>query len=173
LTVCYLLQIMNNMETQSDENKTAVKKKRPLFLTILCIISLLGITYIVLASVYEFYFPSASEKMLEKLTPFMGTMFDTFDTGTFIYISKIYKIIGIIAALVCLPGVILMWKLKRVGFIFYLIGELAPVISFLFLFWNFFHNPLMSIAFLLTSVLKFIVAAALIIMYAVNLKRMS
>ena len=121
---------MENMETQENTQNVEPKKKRPLFLTILCIISFLGIAYVLASTIYDYFTPSSSQNMLEKLAPLMGTMLDAFDTSTFLYFSKINKIISIIAAIICLPGVILMWRLKKAGFLFYLVGEISPVIAF-------------------------------------------
>jgi hypothetical protein len=48
--------------------------------------------------------------------------------GGLMSIGKISGIINLLAALICLYGVLQMWKLKKMGFYLYLIGEITPMI---------------------------------------------
>ncbi len=48
--------------------------------------------------------------------------------GGLMSIGKISGIINLLAALICLYGVLQMWKLKKIGFYFYLVGEITPMI---------------------------------------------
>jgi hypothetical protein len=92
--------------------------------------------------------------------------------GSFATITKLTGILGLVAALVCLYGVIQMWKLKKMGFWIYLVGEIAPIIitavtvgvAGLFTFAGGFTAIMIGLGSIFTI--------AFIIMYALNLKHM-
>jgi hypothetical protein len=93
--------------------------------------------------------------------------------GGLVAITTLSGILNLVAALICLWGVIQMWKLKKMGFYIYLVGEIAPLIisiatiGFAGLF-NF-AGGLMA----LTVAFGFIFSLLFIILYAVNLKHLS
>ena len=73
--------------------------------------------------------------------------------------------VGILGAVLCLIGAIMMWKQKKTGFYIYVVGEIVP--------------PIISMVLVgmggmgALGVLGFIVPIAFIIMYGVNLKHLS
>ena len=148
-------------------------KKRPTFLTVICILSFVGIGFVIISSLINILNMGNSQNEMMKLQTINSSLFDSVNFDIFFYYSKINNIVGFAAALICLAGVILMWRLKKLGFIIYIVGELAPTVTFFILFSSFFQNPLMSIVLMFSSILMFIVAIVFIIMYAVNLKHMS
>ncbi|MFH0867248.1 MAG: hypothetical protein V1904_13720 [Bacteroidota bacterium] len=161
------------MEQHNSDKLTGSYKKRPVFLTVLCIISLVGILFVFYSSSVKLFSLSYTENFFQKISSLGIQMAEPIDYGNFVYNTKIYHIINLIASLVCLAGVTAMWKLKKAGYFIYAVGELAPTVTFFILFGIFFHNPLMPFTFLLTAILMFVVAVAFLIMYTVNLKHMS
>jgi hypothetical protein len=71
---------------------------RPTFLTVLCILSYIGCGLSIISSLMQL-----------ATTPLAG-------------------VLNLVASLICLFGVIQMWKLKKMGFYLYLVGEIAPLI---------------------------------------------
>jgi hypothetical protein len=125
-------------------------KKRPLFLTIICIISFVGVGYTVLKSLWE---------INRIFTGFMDSSI-LFSMYGFMLLSNI------VFALLCLIGVLLMWKLKKAGYIIYLIGEVIPLILPLILMHNSFYG-------LQNLILGFLISSAFIVMYSLNFKHLS
>ncbi len=94
--------------------------------------------------------------------------------GGLISITKISGIVNLLAALICLYGVIQMWKLKKIGFYFYLVGEILPIIVTIatigFATMFSFAGGIFAI---IAGGLGLVFAIAFIVMYALNLKHMS
>jgi hypothetical protein len=157
-------------ETTSTNNRT-----RPGFLTVLCILSFVGIAFVVISALFNLfsYNSPASRNVLDQMGPLVNSVVQGIDFERMIYLSQIREIINIVAALICLAGVIMMWKLKKIGYFIYLVGEVAPIITSVVLFFNFSSNPFISLVFWIGNALAFVFSAAFIIMYGVNLKHMS
>jgi len=147
-------------------------KKRPPFLTVLCILSFVGIGIAIISSIINaFQIESSVDQLLQTQEQLnnSGVNFGSFDSyaanltqwGVLVYSFNIF------ASLILLVGVLLMWNLKKVGYYIYIIFELLPLIlSIVFLgFGNFITT--------ITFVFGFIFSLAFVIMYGVNLKHMS
>jgi hypothetical protein len=162
------------------ENQTS-PIARPTFLTVLCIISFVGLGLSILNNFSSFVLSSAGswlysivqeglEKALQQASStdpgaavFLEHMFDA--------ILKLIEVLPLLAGLtlvcstVALAGVLFMWKLKKSGF--YLYSGAKGLLVFL---------PILLIGFNLLSVLisigTFIGAAIFITLYALNLKAM-
>lgn len=151
---------------QQNTNVAETAKKRPGFLKVLCILSFIGIGFAVIGGIYNLMTIQATIDTLRMASGLLGgdlgSSIDAFiQWGTTVYI------INIVAALVCLIGVIMMWNLKKSGFYIYLIGEIAPAIASFALIGGF--GPFGTMA----MVAGLIFPIAFIIMYALNLKHMS
>lgn len=107
-------------------------KKRPVFLTVLGILSFIGIGFAVIGGIFGVIGIGGLRTMYEGLLSMGGTdnaaakeALDSALSG-----MQMSSIISIIAALICLVGVIMMWKLKKKGFYIYTVAELAgPIVS--------------------------------------------
>lgn len=164
------------MEQQEENHLPGSHTKRPVFLTIICLLSFVGIVYVISSSLNNLLVISASENMIEKHNTAGNSFYESVDVNDIDNSNDLYgsyNIVCIVAAVVCLAGVILMWKLKRVGYYLYIVGELAPTVVFFILFGRYFQNPLLSLKFMTSAVLMFFVAVAFITMYTLNFKRMS
>lgn len=132
--------------------------KRPTFLTVLCILSFVGIALSVIFGLKN-YFDATSMAANTELNDFVA-MFGM-DSAA---MAKSYLIVTLLNLLV-LAGVWMMWKQKKMGFFMYLIGEGAQAIV-----------PFVIIGGTVAgtqSLVMAIFAGVFIVMYALNLKHMS
>lgn len=163
----------NNIDSISSK---AEIKKRPPFLNVLCILSFIGIGYTVLNNIIGAIFISSGflEKveemlynlpeeepimMLEKLGYF--DMIHTFATN-----GLTMTLISIIGALVCLVGVLQMWKYKKTGYYIYFVGEIGVPLITAFLLGA--SSPIL----MMIAVMMFVFPIAFVIMYGFNLKHL-
>jgi uncharacterized membrane protein (DUF2068 family) len=166
-----------------EENVTTIDlpKKRPTFLTVICILSFIGSGYFGLIQplITYFTFETSYPAQVEKLTETLDNLEEAgVDSGFFysmsenglIQLEALSKNLELITGVNCLfailslLGVFLMFKLKKNGFYLYTIANA---------FWLL--VPLALIDF--NSMLGMTIGGALItivfvIMYAVNLKHM-
>jgi hypothetical protein len=153
------------METQNFMEP----KKRPTFLTVLCILSYVGVGIAIIGGAWNLI-------TLQSTIDAMKMMADT-GLAALVGIDKsaveamenwgfaVYSI-QIISALICLWGVLLMWKLKKMGFYIYVIAEILPAVATLLLMGGF--GPMGTMA----MVMSLIFPIAFIVMYALNVKHM-
>jgi len=154
-----------------EENTTLEPKKMPGFLKVLCILSFIGVGLSIIMSIVGYIGLAALSTMSNSLSsgfsdvPEVNTAMSSMDA--LVKNGALYYILLIVAALICLVGVIMMWKLKKTGFYIYVIGEIAPVILPFVLFGGF------GVLGTMALVMGLIFPIAFIIMYALNLKHMS
>jgi len=156
------------METidNSTEQKT---KALPTFLKVICILSFIGIG---LGLIFGLNSTINHNKELAKMEAqidqleALGFSYDLYEKT--VKHGQMINIIGLIANLGCLLGVLWMWKLKKKGFYVYTFFEIAPSILTLIVYGSSFgaFGPIVF-------VVSFLFPVAFIIMYATNLKYMS
>lgn len=169
------------MEDQKPITTTRTKK-RPTFLTILCILSFIGIGLAILSSILTYISTQAitgTPGLMDKISGIAeqtnNPMFKKiYVSGVEALINaKLYVLLNILANLLCLTGVIMMWKLKKPGFYMYSFGELATPILSIILIGNVFAGTFFSAMGVAGNVIGFIFPVAFIVMYALNLKHMT
>ena len=150
-----------------------VTRKRPEFLTVLCIISFVGIGSAIFGALISFLLNTSGNSMLflHQNNSIFGNIIDNPDD--YIKMQQINGIIALISALVCLAGVIMMWKLKKTGYFIYIIGEIVPPIAAVSLSRQSGFGEMFATFYSLGLVIGFIFPIAFIIMYGMNLKHMS
>lgn len=168
-----------------EEQVMETKKQRPVFLTVLGILSFIGVAWQIIsgfmtmaAGAVTSAVTSAGQSYAEGLSSMEGMEnvegMDQAMSGlneaveaanNLAQNATLLGIINIVAALVCLLGVIWMWKLMKKGFYVYVIGELAAPVATLVLV-GFGLGGFMA-------TVGFIVPVIMIILYAINLKHMS
>jgi|YNPMSStandDraft_1061717.scaffolds.fasta_scaffold00925_14 hypothetical protein len=167
------------------EEQVMETKKRPVFITVLAILSFIGVGWQIIsgfltmaAGAVTSAVTGAGKSFAERLESMEGMEgveeMDQAMSGLSEAVSAADRlaqnattlgIINIVAALVCLLGVIWMWNLKKKGFYVYVVGELTAPIATLLLV-GFGIGGMMA-------TLGFIIPIVMIILYAVNLKHMS
>ena len=146
------------------------KKERPTFLTVLCILSFIGIGFAVISNLISLFATSAGSALMDVATETLEEYQDLPGVDmveSAVDYASTLAIIGIIAALVCLWGVIWMWNLKKTGYYIYIVGELSPVIvSFILVGFGSFLGGFMALIGLIFPLL-------FVILYGLNVKHMS
>lgn len=157
-----------------EQNTNAVdRKKRPTFLTVLCILSFIGVGIAVISNIIGYLGLAAATSMATEMAGAFDGAGEFGDTiagaaAAAVKNAKISIIVNIIGALVVLIGVIMMWKLKKKGYFIYVIGELAPPIAGIILLG---FSGAMAGGFMATATLFFPVL--FVILYGLNVKHMS
>jgi len=156
-------------QTNTDAGMPA---KLPGFLKVLCILTFVGVGISIIASVMGYFAMQAAGLIMggaESSATDMGSMpgMDKAMEAANAAVNNAGLIlgVGILGAILCLMGAIMMWKRKKMGFYIYTVGEIAP--------------PIISMVVLGMSglgafgIFGFIIPIAFIIMYALNLKHLS
>lgn len=150
---------------------TNLPAKRPKFLTVLCILSFVGIGLSLIANVYYYFIYSAAASAAEALN------LSTASTGTKDLMNAAANALGanpgklalsaLIQAILNLPllaGVLLMWKQKKLGYFIYapleIIQAAMPIILGLGLLGS------------ISAIISLVFAIAFVVMYGLNLKHM-
>lgn len=165
-----------------EENVTTIEipKKRPTFLTVLCILSFIGSGFLLGATIYQYFtFEKSYPKQMEMFTTQLETLSDAGIDSGFAYkslengiitLEKTSQNLGMISgvntlfAILSLLGIFMMFKLKKNGFYLY---------SGVNLFWLLVPLILVDFEASMTNALVMgFFTILFIIMYAVNLKHM-
>lgn len=171
-------------------------KKRPVFLTVLCILGFIGTGWSIIANVMAFFAYKAANALTSGLTEGLSDAMENMDTsglegmegmegmenlgsamneamgGMGDYMTKVaangatVSIINAVLAIVALLGVIMMWKTKKTGFWAYTAAQILMLII-----------PLVFYGFSTMAILGLGVSAVFtilfVILFGVNLKHMS
>jgi len=160
---------------EETNTSAAVPAKRPTFITVLCIISFVGIAFSLIGGIMGYFTYSAMASAGDALKGLggntasdqMGQAMSSAVDALGLDPSKM-AMNSLVVALLNIPlliGVLMMWKQKKVGFFIYTAFELIQAVV-----------PFIIVGGLaggLSGVLYAIVAIAFIIMYGVNLKHMA
>ena len=126
------------------EQTTTEGPKRPQFLTVLCILTFIGVGIGIVMSVMAWWamhamsaIADAATGMAEGMAESSGTDMSSMpgmgdamaSANAAVKWANVTLIVGVVGALLCLVGALQMWKLKKTGFYIYVVGELAPVIA--------------------------------------------
>lgn len=124
------------METTNDF--TAVPaKKRPDFLSVICILSFIGCGIAFLGGIYSIIqnTPENMAKNIEQVRAFNPVMADQLEENMIAMQDNVYMQIApylnFVYLLLSFLGVLMMWKLNKKGFYLYIAGELLPYIPML------------------------------------------
>ncbi len=158
-------------ETTLDAVDQQKPKKRPVFITVLCILTWVGSGIALIQSLVGLASNPTAELEEFKNTPGADVVFEQGFLDDFIFWSNISNWVAILVSIMCIVGAILMFQLKKNGFYLYVAGcVISAVVSF------------MAISYLMPKefawigqiavVFSVLISVAFIIMYAVNLKHM-
>ena len=151
--------------------------ERPTFLTILCILSFIGIGLGFLSNLFSLATAPSEEMIImqqEQLESLgddlaeesgLGSWFTDilFSAGDMLEHTKTLALVGLVALLICLFGVLEMWKLRKRGYFIYSIGNLISPIATISL-----GGWLSGI-----GISYFVFPVLFIVLYGLNLKHMS
>lgn len=145
--------------------------KRPQFLTVLCILTFIGSGLAFIGAIWGYFSIKASATLLENMGSAEGDTYGMMSGMQETMMKAVENavpnmIIGLVFSLLCLYGALQMWKLKRMGFFVYCIGEITPAIAAFFLG----GGGLIGGA---GAIVGLLIAIIWIVLYAVNLKHMN
>ncbi|HQI46339.1 MAG TPA: hypothetical protein PLC59_09795 [Bacteroidales bacterium] len=153
------------MEQATSINEN-IRKERPEFLGVLCILSFVGISIGIILSVINLGIFSKNLETINQYSVVMQASNDGFIDNYIKWGQPLY-IFQLIANVICFVGVWIMWNLKKKGYLIYVLGEILPVLA-TFLLMN--VNGLFGIFLLGFGLL---IPLLFIILYSFNLKHMS
>lgn len=172
------------MEASSELNITE-EKKRPNFLTVICILSFVGCGLVFLTSIYSLIHntPENIEKSIEQVRQIKPEMADQMEQNMLMMqestYAKIAPYLSFVYLLLSFLGVLMMWKLNRKGFYIYIAGELLPYVPALFMgkemmamMGGGMNSGFMQTMITVAAVLVILFDLVFIGMYAANLKYM-
>ncbi len=167
------------MESEIDQlsySHVTSDDKMPNFLKVLCILTFVGAGFGILGAVSNLLLSDITEASL-KLS---STILDSspvndvlgFDFDQMIVWQKYINIAGLLGAILCLTGALIMWKRKRIGFFIYVPGAIIPAIV-----------TIMGMKYMFTGLLggfaalagygALVFGIAFVVMYGLNLKHMN
>ena len=148
-----------------EQTNTGVEAaKRPVFLTVLCILSFIAAGLAILGYITLIGLMGAASVAvsgMEGMSSEMGAaMSEAISTGPSMGMTWAYIIVGFVTVIVSLFGVIKMWKLQKSGFMLY-VG--ATVVSLI-----------MTIVYsgFAASIMGLVFSALFIVLYGLNLKHL-
>ncbi len=165
---------MENLNTTAAE-RNEQENQRPVFLTVLCILSYVGngvtivgsLMTLVMSGPLKMIWQKALEQpeMYEETPVPFVQMFEQF-SQLFEYLPLLSWVI-LAAAIINLFGVYQMWNLRKSGFYIYSVSELAPYLLSLVL-----YTVVLGAFGFAASLFNMVIPVAFVILYGLNLKHM-
>lgn len=168
------------------EDTSTVENKRPAFLLVLCILTFVASGFGLIMGLVNFSGLNDVETQFRNAgigsNPLTDEVFGNIDIAGIQKIQDWANILGIIASILCLAGAILMFKMKKIGFLPYVLGQAVAIYgSYVGLSIMEKMTEIMPVAQMgdmmtmmggIVMVFVVIFAIAFIIMYGVNLKHL-
>lgn len=175
------------METSVDNSfeQAMQEPKRPQLLTVICILSFIMCGIGLLSGIWNIIqnTPENMAEGIEKMRQFSPEMADKMEESMIAMQDSVYiqisPYLNLVYVLLSFLGVLMMWKLQKKGFYLYLTGELLPYLGFIvagkesMAAMNMMGGGAGEMTGIVIVGLMLVFDAAFIIMYAVNLKKMS
>lgn len=153
------------------EETTTEGPKRPQFLTVLCILTYIGVGIGVIGSIIGWWSMRAMSAMMDA----SSGMAEEMDLSAFPGMEEamaqmkyinVTTAVGIIGSLICLVGALQMWKLKKIGYYIYVVGEVVPfIVSAVLMGGSAFGT--------MAIIMGAIIPITFIVLYTLNLKHLS
>ena len=147
-------------ETTQSTNGAPAPAARPVFLTVLCILSFIAAGLAILGYITLITVMGAMTAGAAALEGAGAAMSEAMSTGPSVAMTWAYIIVGFVTVLVSLFGVIKMWKLQKIGFFLYVGATVVSII--MTIVYSGFGSGMMSIIF----------GALFIVLYGLNLKHL-
>ncbi len=161
-----------------DTTYEAEAPRIPNFLKVLCILTFVGSGIGILGAIYGVFTTDATIKSLENSQDLLNGMNSPMgDMGGMIEATKkwgmLSNIFNLLASGLCLAGALLMWKLKKMGYVSYLVGVIAALIpAFLMMGSLASTGGFMGIFMNASFIFAILLNVAFLIMYSVNRKHL-
>jgi len=165
-----------------DDSFVEAPKKRPVFLTVLCILTFVscGLTFlsagfgIVMGGQQQKSYQAMQQLQHRQQQTDMPEIFDNMMSATdkLQEWTVVANYLSLGNVLICFAGAMLMWKLKKAGFFIYIFGQIIPFIALYGMYAALQGVPIVGPFMLIAGFASALFAIGFIIMYGVNLKHM-
>lgn len=123
---------MENLESVLDEEVQMNEQKRPTFLTVLCILTFIGSGFGILSALIGFTGINDIESSMRNAQmgagdPVAQAILNDLDIAGMQAIQNWANILSLLASALCLSGALVMWRLKKFGFVLYVAGHAATI----------------------------------------------
>lgn len=155
-------------------------KKRPVFLTVICILTFVGSGITFLSSVFGLITQKTVAEMtveMERMQAVTGQS-NAFINGLADHVVELHKwtilgnYLGLGSAILGLTGALLMWKLRKSGFFIYVVGQIPPFVTLFGMYGAVKDIPFMGFAMIIGAIFSVLFSVGFVIMYGLNLKHM-
>ncbi len=150
---------------------TAPPAQRPVFITVLCILTFSGAGLTIITSLFSIFTMGQLETSMNNMNEAFGDSDIGMDFGNSYRWMKLSYVLNLVGSLLCLAGALFMWKLKRLGFYIYIVGQLLPIIGS-FMTMNSIKMGAFASLGIIATIIGMMFPIAFIIMYGLNLKHM-
>lgn len=173
-------------EFRLTEDTSIIEKKRPTFLLVLCILTFVGSGAGILMGLISFTGLNDVESSLSRSGQGFGSdaqlVLESIDVEGMQKTQNWVNITSLLASVLCLAGALVMFKLKKIGFGPYVLGQVVAVYSS-YLSVGLIKEmaeampiqqagDMMSMIGGATLIFSIVIAVAFIIMYGLNLKHL-
>ena len=122
---------MENFESVLDGNEEINQHKRPTFLTVLCILTFVGSGFGIITGLISFTGINDIEDSFRsaqmRSDPLGQAILDDLDLAAMQKTQTWANILSLLASVLCLAGALVMWRLKKFGFVLYVAGHAATI----------------------------------------------
>ncbi|MDG1333529.1 MAG: hypothetical protein P8P74_14430 [Crocinitomicaceae bacterium] len=167
------------------EDTSIIEKKRPAFLLVLCILTFIASGFGIIMGLINFSGFNDIESQFRNASvgsdPFSQGVFGSIDIEAMQKIQDFANLLSIFASILCLGGALIMFKMRKIGFLPYVLGQaLAVYGSYVALsifkemadFMPMGMGDVLELTGAISMVVVVIFAIGFIIMYGVNLKHL-
>lgn len=166
-----------------DESVDRVPKKRPVFLTVLCILTFVSCGFGLLGSGFNLLVGGQIQKqqlqnqrMMDRLQHNQDTpeIFDSMMESS----QKLQKwntfnqLMSLGNVVICFAGAMLMWRLRKPGYFIYVAGQILPLITLYMIYSVTQDIPIMGPMMLVVAIFSALFSIGFVVMYGLNLKHM-
>lgn len=154
--------------------QTNETSKRPVFLTVLCILTWVGCAIGLVGAIGSIGMSSAASGMSTQMQSTGDPELDrsmaaiTEASNSAMKYASMISWINLLCIVACALGAFFMWQLKKTGFYIYTAGELIPVVASIALLGSMPGGGL----FAGLGMIAAIIPVAFVVMYGLNLKHM-
>jgi hypothetical protein len=148
-----------------DELEVRKLDKRPVFITVLCILTWVGSGILFFVHGFQYYMMKIVYDSISQINSISGTP----DISDSIAWTLWGYLISCVCCLICAGAAIVMWKQRKWGFYLYAVAEITPLVISFYAISLSGGNHFSSIAYVAATS---IIPIGFVILYAVNLKQM-
>jgi hypothetical protein len=149
-----------------DELEVRKLNKRPVFITVLCILTWVGSGILFFWHGFQYYMMSALYNTIAQMNTIVGSSDNTSNSLAWMLWGYL---ISCVCCLICAGAAVVMWKQRKWGFYLYTVAEITPLVISFYAIFGLGGMQFSSMAYLVATS---IIPIGFVVMYGVNLKHM-